>query len=201
MKISAIITAAGLSSRMGEFKQLIKIGNLTMIERIILTFRKSGIDDIAIITGHRAEDLKNALSESSVSFLHNAGYKNNQMLDSVKIGIEHFKDSADKIFLTPVDIPLFSSDTVKLLIDTAKSKKDEPLICPSYKGKNGHPLLMDSSLFSTVLSFTGDGGLRGAFSSAGAKFFSVETQDEGTVTDADYASDLVKLESILKNNS
>ncbi|WP_406541339.1 NTP transferase domain-containing protein [Clostridium ljungdahlii] len=52
-KLGAIIISAGYSSRMGDFKPLLKFGECTAVEMIINTFKASKIDDIVVIVGHR----------------------------------------------------------------------------------------------------------------------------------------------------
>ena len=51
MSIGAVIVAAGMSTRMKDFKQLMKIGDLTMAERVIVNFRRAGVKDIVMVTG------------------------------------------------------------------------------------------------------------------------------------------------------
>ena len=49
--ISAIILAAGRSTRMGRPKMLLRWGNVTVLERVITVFGNAGIEDILIVTG------------------------------------------------------------------------------------------------------------------------------------------------------
>ena len=57
MRVGAVIVAAGMSTRMKQFKQLMKIGNLTMAERVVINFKRSGIRDIVMVTGYRGKQL------------------------------------------------------------------------------------------------------------------------------------------------
>ena len=42
MKIGAVIVAAGMSAQMRDFKELVKTGELSMAERVVLNFRRAG---------------------------------------------------------------------------------------------------------------------------------------------------------------
>ena len=53
--ISAIILAAGFSSRMGELKGLLSLGGRTLLEHCVALFRDCGIEDVVVVTGHRAD--------------------------------------------------------------------------------------------------------------------------------------------------
>lgn len=56
-KIAAVILAAGYSSRMGDFKPLMKLDGLTVIESAVGCFKRAGISDIMVVVGHRASEV------------------------------------------------------------------------------------------------------------------------------------------------
>ena len=58
MKINGLIVAAGLSSRMKDFKPLMKIDNKPLILNTINSLRQSNIEDITVVVGYRKDDLK-----------------------------------------------------------------------------------------------------------------------------------------------
>ncbi|MBW2690420.1 MAG: NTP transferase domain-containing protein, partial [Deltaproteobacteria bacterium] len=49
--ISAIILAAGMSSRMGELKPLMPLGETRVIEHIVRLFHSAGVEDICVVAG------------------------------------------------------------------------------------------------------------------------------------------------------
>ena len=46
MNIGAVIVAAGMSSRMGDFKPMLSIGSQSIAQRIVSTLRQAGADEI-----------------------------------------------------------------------------------------------------------------------------------------------------------
>lgn len=50
MGVGAVIVTAGMSSRMKQFKQLMKAGNSTMAERVVTNFQRAGADVIQIVS-------------------------------------------------------------------------------------------------------------------------------------------------------
>jgi molybdenum cofactor cytidylyltransferase len=54
-KISGIILAAGLSTRMGEPKQLLPFGNSTIIETVIDNMLGAKLENVIVVIGHEAE--------------------------------------------------------------------------------------------------------------------------------------------------
>ena len=137
-----------------------------------------------MVTGYNATQLERHLAGLGLVFLRNENYAHSQMFDSAKIGLSYLKDKCDRILFTPVDIPLFTSATVRSLLDSG-----EKLACPVCEGKDGHPILIDSSLVGALLSDSGEGGLRGAISRCGQPMARIEVEDAGILHDADTPED------------
>jgi len=185
MKIGAVITAAGKSSRMGAFKPLLKIGEYSVIEWIVSTFHSAGVVDIVVVTGFNSSELENNLKDLNIVFLKNHSYEYGEMFDSVKIGLDFLKDNFDKILLTPVDTPFFSASTIKALLSSGADAS-----VPAFNGQSGHPVLIDNKLINEILLYNGDAGLKGALASISVNVRRVEADDSGILyninTQADY---------------
>lgn len=188
MKIAALIVAAGLSSRMGGFKPLMKIGGLSSAERIVATMKSAHAGIITVVTGYRAEELEKHLAGKDTVFLRNSAYEYTEMFDSVRIGLEYLRDKYDMILFSPVDTPLFKVSTVRRLIESGAD-----LAVPACSGQNGHPVLISAEAANRILAFTGKGGLRGAMESTGIPIQKIETDDPGILLDADTPEDFSTL--------
>lgn len=188
MKTGAVIVAAGMSSRINDFKPMMKIGTITMIERVIENLQQSGVDLVAVVTGFQAKILEKHLLKQNVVCLYNENYETTEMFDSAKIGLKYVMNKFDQILFTPADIPLFSVHTVKKLI-----KSGEMLAKPSCKGKGGHPILINNKLIPSILSYEGHGGLKDALYETKAELKRIEVKDEGILLDADTKEDFRKL--------
>jgi CTP:molybdopterin cytidylyltransferase MocA len=75
LPISAIILAAGYSSRMGAFKPLLPFGDTTVMERSIALFRRAGIRDIRVVVGHNSSELLPLLKRLQALPLLNERYQ------------------------------------------------------------------------------------------------------------------------------
>ena len=184
MQTAALIVAAGMSSRMGDFKPMLSIGSITIAQRVVATFHQAGILRIVMVTGFNAVTLERHLSGSGVIFLRNEAYETTQMFDSVKIGLEYLKGKCGRVLFTPVDIPLFTAGTVRALLDSGAA-----LACPVCQGKTGHPILIASSLFDRILADSGEQGLKGAVERCGTVMEKIPVDDPGTLHDADTPAD------------
>lgn len=188
MEVGVLIVAAGMSSRMGVFKPMLNIGTISVAQRIIATFQQAGVDKIVMVTGYNAVELERHLNGHGVIFLRNENYETTQMFDSVKIGLRYLENKCDKVLLTPVDIPLFTANTIKTMLAS-----DALLACPICQGKNGHPLLIDNVLIPEILQDCGEQGLRGAIARSRAAMLQIPVDDCGTLYDADTPQDFAAL--------
>ena len=60
--MKAVVFAAGLGTRMGEFtkshpKALVEVGGRTMLERVLVRLRESGVREVVVNVHHFAEQI------------------------------------------------------------------------------------------------------------------------------------------------
>jgi len=180
----AVVAAAGLSSRMGDYKPLLPIAGTTIARRLLDTLHEAGVTHICVVTGHNAQLLEEHLAGYGAEFIHNADYRTTQMFESACIGLRHLRPRCERLLFTPVDVPLFSAETVRALLQSSVA-----LAVPVCGGKRGHPILLTSPVVDAVLSDSGEGGLRGALERCGVKETKIEVPDSGILYDADTPED------------
>ena len=188
MHTAALIVAAGMSTRMGQFKPMLSIGSISIAQRVVASLHQAGISKIVMVTGCNAITLERHLAGNGIIFLRNDRYETTQMFDSVKIGLEYLQDKCDRIVFTPVDVPLFTAATVRALLASG-----ETLACPVYDGQQGHPILLSAGLIPQILADSGEGGLRGALDRCSAAMAPIPVNDPGTLQDADTPEDFSAL--------
>lgn len=188
MRTGAVIVAAGMSSRMGAFKPMLKIGSISSARRIIFTFQQAGAEPVVVITGNKAATLEKHVARQGVICLRNPDYATTQMLDSAKIGFRYLLDVCDQVLFSPVDIPLFTAETAERLM---ASGADAAI--PVCQGEEGHPLLLSRHVLEKILEYEGDGGLRGALDACAAVPQRISVEDEGILFDADTPDDFERL--------
>lgn len=184
MKLAAVITAAGLSSRMHEFKPMLMLGSDTMIGRLIKTFREAGVEEITVVSGYKSELLEKHLAGLGVKLCVNRDFATTKMFDSLCLGLKSLSRDADAVFVTPADIPLVKPETLKLMAGQGPA-----LVRPVWGGESGHPVLIPARLVPQILSYGGSGGLQGALNALGEPFLDLPVEDEGVTLDADTPED------------
>ncbi len=188
METGAVVVAAGMSSRMGDFKPMLSIGSISVAQRVVATLKQAGAARVVVVTGYNAEELERHLASSGVVFLRNENYRTTHMFDSALIGLRYLRDKCRQVLFTPVDIPLFTAATVDALLESGAE-----LACPVCGGSRGHPILMSANVIDRVLEDSGEGGLSGALSRCGVPMTFVEVDDAGILHDADTPEDYREL--------
>jgi molybdenum cofactor cytidylyltransferase len=165
-KINGLIVAAGLSGRMKSFKPLADYKGKSFIINIILKLEVI-CDQIFIVTGHNEDDLKSAVINDltkanqtvllkKIEFVYNESYEKG-MFTSLQKGISAARN-CDWILYHFVDQPglpdFFYNDFI-LQIDIQHN-----WIQPSYKNKNGHPILIKSDFFDLIINSPPESSLR-----------------------------------------
>ena len=197
MSFSAVIAAAGLSSRMHEFKPLVCIGKETFIQSVVHTLREAGAQDIVVVCGYKADTLKKHLAEEDVILCENPDYASTDMFTSLCLGLRALPRPADGFFLMPGDVPLVQSGTIRAI--AASGAK---IARPVFNGEIGHPAYFSCECLSPLLAYTGENGLRGAIVAMGMPVTDIAVDDRGVLLDADTHADLKQIRSqALKNRN
>ena len=191
MKYAGVITAAGLSSRMKDFKPLMLIGESTMLESVVNNFKAIGAEEIVAVGGYKADLLKKNADILGISFAENKDYAATGMFESFCIGVKALKSDYDYVLVSPVDVPVISSQTLELL-----SKAEGDIIRPVHEGRGGHPLILSKKAVEKILKYKGGDGLRGAIRNSGLEINGVEVDDIGTLMDADTPNDFSALRKL-----
>ena len=163
IKISCLVLAAGLSSRMiiGN-KLLLKVKNITIIEKTIENLYKSNIDSFFIILGHQSNMLSKVLKNFKVPLIINDSYKEG-ISSSIKKGISKIDNKSDGVMICLADMPKITSKTYNILIVKFKKFYDKTIpliIIPEYDGITGNPVILSKHFFAELKKISGDIGAK-----------------------------------------
>lgn len=188
MGTEGVILAAGLSSRAKTYKMTLKVGEKTVIERVIDSML--GIcSRIIVVGGYKIENLEPILDKyKNVELVFNENFMEG-MFSSVKKGISAVRE--DKFFFTPGDYPLINEEVCKQLLS---AKGD--IIIPTFNGRKGHPILMKTFLAKEVLQEGKYSNLREFINNKEA--IQVPVKSQGILFDVDTIDDY---KNILEINS
>lgn len=185
----AIIPAAGYSSRMQECKALMEINGKPAIVKIVDNLRLCGISEIIVVTGHWRDRIEPLARKLGCTTVQNENYDSG-MFSSAVAGFSSVPDSWDSVVFLPVDIPLVRPETIEHIISKAE---DAPVAYPVFNGRRGHPPVLKKEVIPSILSWSGQNGLRGVLDLYEDRSQEVAVADEAILLDMDTPEDYEKL--------
>jgi len=193
--ISAVILAAGESRRMGlgKSKVLLKLNEETIIERLIHVLQDSNVSDIIVVLGHNPEEIESVIQNYDVKIVYNYAYEH-EMTSSFIMGLSRVSMLSEAAFLVLGDQPLLTKKLITDMLD-AYEKTPALIISPIYKGKKGHPVLFDRTLFTEILSLGPHGIIRDIIHRHRDRMITVKA-DIGAVFDIDTPEDYKKAKEL-----
>ena len=146
MKITAIVLAAGKSSRMGSNKLLLRFDGKTVLEHIL--DRLVNYDTI-VVTGHRPEDIEPIIRRYGARIVHNPDHEQG-MTTSFQAGLREIDVDVNAVFMVLSDTFGFSPDLLDAM-ELKMASTADLIVSPVYDGKRGHPVLIAYELFQEFL--------------------------------------------------
>lgn len=159
--ISAVLTAAGLSSRMGKPKPLLPWQGKTLVESQIETLLEAGASEVIVVLGHRAMEVAPYVSGDTVCPVVNSQYRDGRT-SSIKTGLDAVSPKARDIVLMAVDQPRTPQVISRVIREHVEA--NALLTSPRYRGRGGHPLVFSANLLPELSRISEENqGLREVF--------------------------------------
>ena len=138
---------------MGSLKALLPWHGTTLLAHQTTVLRQAGVDKVIVVLGHQADSLKPIVQgQERVTWTVNPEYAQGKTT-SIKVGLNVLSpDELATILILNVDQPR-SPATIRDLL--RRHHEAEALITiPTYQGKGGHPIIVDSTLLEELRSIT-----------------------------------------------
>ena len=174
--ISAILLAAGQSKRMGDENKLVKnFQGIPLIKHSVRNILASFIGELIIVLGHQKEIIEKLIDKNEkIKFVFNQDFESG-MATSIKTGLNHLSEETEAFFICLGDMPMVNKDIFNLLI---KSKNNREIIVPTYKNKQGNPILFSKSMKKKIMTIEGDVGAKKILELNKDKILNIETNDQ-----------------------
>ena len=186
--ISGILLAAGESRRMGSPKALLHYQGETFIARICTAFLSAGVDELIVVLGARAEELRQALpAHPALRTVINPRYFQGQ-LSSLMTGIGVLSPESEAAVVNLVDHPLVTAETIKALIAAFRAAP-LPILTAAYQGRRGHPVLFSSQVYGEILAAPLDQGAKVVVRKDPSRVREIQLDDPGILADIDTLED------------
>ena len=159
--VSAILTAAGESTRMGRPKPLLPWHGVPLLEYQISSLIEAGVSEVVVVLGHEHEVIVPHVSGDRVNIVVNAAYREGKAT-SVRAGLTAVDAAATDILLLAVDQPR-PPEIISAVIESHIGE-DALITSPRHGGRGGHPLIFSARLRDELETITEDSqGVREVF--------------------------------------
>jgi molybdenum cofactor cytidylyltransferase len=156
--ISAVVLAAGESSRFGGQKLLAPLHGAPIIRWTVENVVASVVEDVVVVLGREAHTVREALAGLPVRCVVNERYREG-LSTSLRAGIEALAPGAAAALVALGDQPGVSAAVIDRLVDEFR-RSGSPIVAPVYNDVRGNPVLFAASLFAELQAVRGDQGAR-----------------------------------------
>jgi molybdenum cofactor cytidylyltransferase len=201
--IRGIVLAAGASTRMGQAKAALPIGQTgeTAISRVVRTLLRGGVPEVIVVAGAHIDAVRMAMPshEPRARVIEHVGWKRGQ-LSSLLTGLDAIEDPLlEAAVVTLVDVPLVLPSTVGAVIAEWR-RSGAPIVRPSTGAtgatgaeRHGHPVVFDRSVFADLRAADLNLGAKAVFEKHRDRVVNVEVTDPGAFEDIDTPGDYEKI--------
>jgi len=151
IKMKALIIAAGQGKRLrpiGDTKPLVTLLGLGLIERVILTAKKSGIKEFCIVTGYNGEKIREKLSDGEKYGVDIQYVQNDSWTKGNAFSVLKARDHFNEPFVLLMADHNYDHIILNRLLKT-KIEKDECILCVD-KNPGDHLNIDDATKVRTV---------------------------------------------------
>lgn len=157
-RIAAIVLAAGTSSRLGQPKQLLPVGERPLLERTLDVVYASSLRPKLVVLGAHADTIQAGVDFDEFEIVHNPNFATGQA-SSLIAGISALPEHVDGAVIVLGDQPLAPPWLLNEL--AARFEPSEHVaVRPRYSDGPGNPILLSRELFPELLTLRGDIGAR-----------------------------------------
>jgi len=197
--VAAIVLAAGKSSRMAPYNKLLiadRAGK-PMVCRVVDNVLSSAARPVIVVTGHRADDIRAAIGNRPVGFVHAEDFAHG-LSASLKAGIGALPDDTAGVLVCLGDMPLVTGRMLDRLIAAWDPDEGRSIVVPTHQGRVGNPILWSRGYFSEILDLDGDSGARALMRRHEENVVEVDIGDDAVLRDFDTVGSLATLPQHLR---
>jgi molybdenum cofactor cytidylyltransferase len=184
--ISGLILAAGAATRFGAPKQLAHLEGRPLLEHAIEAMLSAGIGRVVVVLGANAELIRKEIDFHEAEPVVCERWREGQA-QSLAYGLGMVGDE-DAVVISLGDQPGVSAEAIHRVVE---HRGESLAVRASYRGRPGHPVLIEPELFPRIRALSGDRGARDVLALTGVREIACDDLADGR--DIDTVEDLAAL--------
>lgn len=191
MSITAIVLAAGRSTRFGTNNKLLAdTGGGPLICRVLSAVAASPVDDIVLVTGSNASRVAAAAGPGRWRLVTNPE-PDGGLSSSIRAGMATLQPGTSGALIVLGDMPGVTADLIAAIMSAFEAKSRAAIVFPqSPTGRQGHPVLWPRALFGGLSGLNGDKGGKALIAANPDLVSPVAISDGAAFLDIDTRADL-----------
>jgi molybdenum cofactor cytidylyltransferase len=157
-------------------------GGEPIVRHVASRFVGASVAEVCVVTGRDAALVRAALAGLKVACVHNPDFATGEMLSSLKIGLRAIVAALPAVFVQPADMPCVP---IEVIMQLAKAHEAGFNLAPSFRGRRGHPVLLDRAFWEAMLDLPAAGRPRDVVEGARDKLRLVDVEEAGVLLDVD----------------
>jgi molybdenum cofactor cytidylyltransferase len=192
-RIVGVLLAAGQSTRMGRANKLLaEIDGKAMVLHAVDAMLGSKVDQVILVTGHEADQVREALGDRRLTIVHNPDYAEG-LSTSLRTALDALPDDAGGFLVGLGDMPRLRSADLDRLIAAFNPLEGRSICVPVVNGKRGNPVLFSTEYVKEMREIEGDVGARHLIGLHAEHVCEIEMDDEASLIDVDTKEALAAL--------
>jgi molybdenum cofactor cytidylyltransferase len=190
-QVCALVLAAGRSRRMAPLNKLLvpDARGVPMIARVVDNALASHARPVIVVTGHERERVEEVLAGRPVLLAHAEDYAEG-LSASLKAGLRAVPPDAEGMLICLGDMPLVSGEMLDRLAGAFDPEEGRAIVQPTFRGKQGNPMLWSREFLPQMLTLGGDVGARHLAAQHADRLVEVEMPDDAVLRDFDTTESL-----------
>jgi len=195
---SALLLAAGDSSRFLSTKQLARMGGTTLVERALDAVPAADVREIVVVVGHDAAAVKTAVgAKRGVKVVVNADYRAG-MGSSIRAGVLALAEDTEGAMLLLADQPFVTRSLLKRMLRAFEDQGARGIVAAARGDLVSPPAIFSSKYFGELTGIRGDQGARSVLQRHAGDVALVRVRSRRTLTDIDTRDDLEQARKLLE---
>lgn len=190
-RVTAILLAAGGSSRMGSPKQLLRLGSVSLVRKAAQTALSSRCERLYVVVGAESGAVSSELEGLDLTIVENPLWRTG-MGSSIRAGIRAVKaegDPCDAVLILLADQPAVDAVLLDRIVE--KFEEGSALVASAYADSVGVPALFSIAHIKSLENLPGDRGAKALLQQHAAEVTHVPFPDG--VFDIDTQADFERL--------
>lgn len=159
MTVVGVVLAAGTATRMGSPKQLLQVGGRPMLQLVVDAASAAGLEELLVVLGHAADAVAAGIRlPGGCRVVVNPRHAEGRAT-SLAAGLAAAPSGAEAALVLLGDQPEVRPDAIRALL-AARRAGGPPVLRAAYRGRPGHPVLLERSRWGEAVALRGEGGAR-----------------------------------------